>query len=223
MTQLRRRQRSPTPSPGGRACERIPGRPSSVDAELIRIDILRAARAAFIDNGYAGAGVEQIARQGGVAKITVYRRFGGKEQLFAEVAEQALREMHECFSATHTELTEVRPVLEHIVAQLDAWSRDVSLQAILQLVLREEERFPALVRRLQGEMDGLLATLAERIQTWQADGQVQTGDVQLAARQLIVLAAGTLHDLLSPERRMPAANWQSAVVRLLLQQWNSRA
>lgn len=55
------------------------------DAVATRAAILAAARRAFAEVGYDGAGVRQIARGAGVTAMLVNRYFGSKEQLFAEV------------------------------------------------------------------------------------------------------------------------------------------
>ncbi|HIT76386.1 MAG TPA: TetR/AcrR family transcriptional regulator [Candidatus Avipropionibacterium avicola] len=51
----------------------------------VRADLLRAAREAFLERGYAGTSVAEIARAAGFTKGAVYSNFGSKEALFAEV------------------------------------------------------------------------------------------------------------------------------------------
>src|SRR5258708_34464897 len=54
--------------------------------------ILRAARGAFLANGFGAVSMDAIAREAGVSKATIYAHFGSKEELFgavvADVAEQ---------------------------------------------------------------------------------------------------------------------------------------
>ena len=49
-----------------------------------------AAKRAFFDHGYAAAGIEAIAADAGVSKVTVYSHFGDKRSLFTAAVE------HEC-------------------------------------------------------------------------------------------------------------------------------
>ena len=50
--------------------------------------------AELIDNGYAGTTVERIARRAGIAKTTIYRRWGGLDGLLADLmAEHAEQEI----------------------------------------------------------------------------------------------------------------------------------
>ena len=57
--------------------------------EATKADILAAARIEFAKAGLAGARVDKIAEQSGANKRMIYHYFGGKEQLFAAVVEDA--------------------------------------------------------------------------------------------------------------------------------------
>jgi TetR/AcrR family transcriptional repressor of mexJK operon len=45
--------------------------------------ILRGAKTVFLKDGFAGSSMDDVAAQAGVSKMTVYRHFGSKEELFA--------------------------------------------------------------------------------------------------------------------------------------------
>ena len=49
-----------------------------------RIRILQQATEIFLDRGYAGATVDDIAQAAGVGKVAIYQHFGDKTELFAE-------------------------------------------------------------------------------------------------------------------------------------------
>jgi AcrR family transcriptional regulator len=59
------------------------------DSRATRAAILRAAREAFTQRGYDGAGVREIARAADVDTRLISRYFGSKEGLFAEVVDVA--------------------------------------------------------------------------------------------------------------------------------------
>ena len=66
----------------------VPIRPASSRAGLSdkkREAILQGAKAAFLKDGFGGASMDQVAALAGVSKMTVYRHFGSKEELFAGV------------------------------------------------------------------------------------------------------------------------------------------
>ncbi|HEY7263199.1 MAG TPA: TetR/AcrR family transcriptional regulator [Trebonia sp.] len=59
-----------------------------------RESVLRAVVDELNDNGYAGATVERVAERAGVAKTTIYRRWGSLDGLLADLmAEYAAREI----------------------------------------------------------------------------------------------------------------------------------
>jgi AcrR family transcriptional regulator len=59
------------------------------DAERTRSEILEVATREFAEHGLAGARVDEIAARTRTTKRMIYYYFGGKEQLFVEVLEQA--------------------------------------------------------------------------------------------------------------------------------------
>jgi AcrR family transcriptional regulator len=63
--------------------------PRRRDAAATRAAILRAARTAFTEHGYDGAGTREIARAADVDTRLIGKYFGSKEGLFAEVVDIA--------------------------------------------------------------------------------------------------------------------------------------
>ena len=61
-------------------------------AATTKAAILASARGAFARSGYDGVGVREIAAGAGVTAMLVNRYFGSKEQLFAAVAEDTMRD-----------------------------------------------------------------------------------------------------------------------------------
>ena len=56
--------------------------------------VLRAVVAELTENGYAGTTVEQVAQRAGIAKTTIYRRWGGLGGLLADLmAERAAQQI----------------------------------------------------------------------------------------------------------------------------------
>lgn len=58
-------------------------------SESKRASILRAARAAFLKDGFSRAAVAEIANMADVSTATLYKHFDSKEELFAAVAKDA--------------------------------------------------------------------------------------------------------------------------------------
>lgn len=56
-------------------------------------EVLDAARIVFARSGYANANVEDIAKEAGIAKGTIYLYFKSKEEIFAAILENGLNEL----------------------------------------------------------------------------------------------------------------------------------
>lgn len=67
-----------TPAPAGKPAP--PGRPKDMAK---RASILTAASKLFVQHGYGGVSMDQIAAEAGVSKLTVYSHYGDKDSLFA--------------------------------------------------------------------------------------------------------------------------------------------
>jgi AcrR family transcriptional regulator len=67
----------------------VAGHERTRDADRTRADILAVATREFADQGYAGARVDEIAAKTSTTKRMIYYYFGGKEQLYVAVLEQA--------------------------------------------------------------------------------------------------------------------------------------
>ena len=61
------------------------GRRGRSKSQVKRTAILRGAKAVFLAAGFGGANMDEVAARAGVSKMTVYRHFGSKEDLFAGV------------------------------------------------------------------------------------------------------------------------------------------
>jgi AcrR family transcriptional regulator len=56
-----------------------------------RVQLLDAAARAFLDRGFVGTSMEDVARNGGVSRLIVYRIFDSKHELYRAVLEQVNR------------------------------------------------------------------------------------------------------------------------------------
>ena len=61
------------------------------DAERTRADLLRVATEVFAEQGLSGARVDEIADRTRTTKRMIYYYFGGKEQLYLAVLDEAYR------------------------------------------------------------------------------------------------------------------------------------
>ncbi|MEW2609774.1 TetR/AcrR family transcriptional regulator [Streptomyces sp. NPDC047880] len=162
--------------------------PSGPRAELKRQAILRAARELFLREGF-GVGMDSIATEAGVSKVTVYNHFGSKEALFTAVITTALDEPLAGESSAALEgLAEAGDLRAALVEAARTWVHAVrtnhEVTALRNLVAAELHRFPELGEawRHRGTeshhpaVAGALRTLADQ-------GRLVIPDLQVAIIQ----------------------------------------
>jgi AcrR family transcriptional regulator len=76
------------------------------DKDRTRAEILRIAATEFARQGYAGARVDEIAARTSTTKRMIYYYFGGKEQLYVAVLEQAYSQIRDAELAIDVERLE---------------------------------------------------------------------------------------------------------------------
>ncbi len=65
-----------------------------------RLRVVTEARQLFVEHGFHATGVAQISDKSGVAVQQLYRDFGNKEGIVAEIVEQGIGELLQAFSVT---------------------------------------------------------------------------------------------------------------------------
>lgn len=161
-------------------------------------EILNAALEVFGAQGFSGARLEDIARQAGVSKGTLYLYFDSKDALFRDmirarivsVLEEGERELLGLDAST-------RVKLEMLIRRIWAVVGDPAMARIIKLVHGELNNFPELARFYYEEVilrvRALgLAVLAQGV----AAGEVRPEQAQFAARaipSLLVMGSKMLH------------------------------
>ena len=152
-------------------------------AEQTRQRILAAATSLFLSKGYAGATLQLIANEAGVAIETVYSRFRNKTNLLAAILEKAIVP-----SADGRNLFDL-PEIERIRSTRDQRSQVRLLAAFSRGIL--ERTHPAhCILRSAAEVDEHAAELQKRDMERRVDGQRIYVD--------LLLANGPLRKGLSP-------------------------
>ncbi|QHG88133.1 MULTISPECIES: TetR/AcrR family transcriptional regulator [Xanthomonas] len=171
-----------------------PGRPKDLGK---RAAILAAARALFMDQGYAGVSMDGIAALAGVSKLTVYSHFGDKESLFSEAIRAQCQQMmpDDLFNQAPTgalrdQLVEIAHAFFAMVSTESAISTHRMMMAPGTGDAHVREMFwNAGPKRTQ---QALAEFLAARV----ADGQLEIPDLPRAASQFFSLLKGELYALM---------------------------
>ncbi|OEJ40022.1 transcriptional regulator [Streptomyces agglomeratus] len=166
--------------------------PSGPRAALKRQAIVRAAREAFLREGF-GVGMDAIAAGAGVSKVTVYNHFGSKEALFTAVITEALDEPLGTASAAALEdLAEAEDLRTALVDAARTWvnalrtNQDVI--ALRNLVAAELHRFPELGKAWQGHgPEGHHPAVAGALRSLAEQGRLVIPDLETAIIQLYAL------------------------------------
>lgn len=155
--------------------------------------ILDAARTVFLRRGFGPASVDEIAAIAAISKVTLYKYFPSKEQLFTavigrdiETAERSSDDHLDTLAATSDLPRDLRAFAREFVATVTA----PDLLRMRRLVAAEAERFPDLARTWdeRGRLRGL-ETL-RRLFGSLADRGLLAGDMDVAAEQFLWLLLG---------------------------------
>ncbi len=143
-------------------------------------ELIDAARALFLENGYVATTLAQIARRAGLAERTVYVRFGTKATLFRRVVDQALVGDTQPIDFAHRPLTREAMTAQTLTERIHALA-DLSIGIaeragpLFEVATQAEGLEPELAQAAQ---DGRLATTALAQSFWRhanADGLLPDG------------------------------------------------
>ncbi|MEV0410415.1 TetR/AcrR family transcriptional regulator [Streptomyces sp. NPDC050448] len=162
--------------------------PTGARAARKREAILEAARTVFLREGF-GAGVDQLAAEAGVSKVTIYNHFGSKENLFNAVIGQTLDEALEVAqSVIQARLAESDDVRTDLLEACRTWVAGLTTPEVLALrnvIAGERHRFPELGATWQEEGPGRQhAALATALRRLDDRGLLRIPDMELAVLQL---------------------------------------
>ncbi|KUF10135.1 TetR/AcrR family transcriptional regulator [Pseudoponticoccus marisrubri] len=155
--------------------------------------VLDGAQAVFLRDGFEGASVDDIAREAGVSKATLYSYFPDKRLLFMEVASaQCRRQADEATVAMDSSLPP-RAVLRQVAERFLAFITSEMGQRIFRICVAEADRFPDLGRQFyqSGPMT-MRRALVDYLHTAQARGEIAAEDLDLAADQFAEMCKADL-------------------------------
>lgn len=155
--------------------------------------VIAGAQEVFLRDGFEGASVDEIAREAGVSKATLYSYFPDKRLLFMECAcAQCNRQADEAIVAIDFTRPprEVLPIAGRKL--LDFMLSDIG-QKIFRVCVAESDRFPELGQRFY-ESGPLLVrrALVSYFEVAQSRGEVVIDDIGLAADQFAELCKADL-------------------------------
>lgn len=108
--------------------------------------ILAAATEVFLQNGYLGASMDQVAARAAVSKQTVYKQFEDKEHLFAEIIDATTVEVVDRFAQAFAnaldQATDTRQAFRDLARRFLGSLMEPDVLRLRRLVIAEADRFP---------------------------------------------------------------------------------
>jgi len=165
------------------------GRPTAEELERRKLKVMEVATEMFVNRGYAGTTLLDIAKQAGVATRTLYQHFGDKEAIFREVI----------FARDNATID--KPTVEDdddlgsALTRAARYSLEVSLRTrsieLMRLMIAESARFPDLMgkvtntifTRFKANIAAVFRQLCER-------GLIPQGDHDQSAELFVDLMLG---------------------------------
>lgn len=157
-----------------------------------RRQILDGARKIFMDLGFDGASMNEIARSAGVSKGTLYVYFADKNRLFEAIVESEVLEQGKAvfnFDPGRDAETTLR---EFGTAYIELLCRPGGGSSI-RTVMAIAERMPEVGRRFyENVLEKTINRLADYLQAHVAPNDLAIDDIQFAAAQFLQLCQATL-------------------------------
>ncbi|NTJ44914.1 TetR/AcrR family transcriptional regulator [Agrobacterium larrymoorei] len=150
----------------------------------------------FRSKGFDASSMNDITREAGVSKGTIYVYFANKEDLFAALIDRHRSEFADSMRHTLEGSEEVRDGLWQFGMAFATRLIDTDMIPAMRSVLGVIDRMPKLSRRFfSAAPNNVKVVLEEFIRHHIQQGSLQVDDVELASRQFIELSTGTFFKL----------------------------
>ncbi|MBV8635232.1 MAG: TetR/AcrR family transcriptional regulator [Burkholderiaceae bacterium] len=154
-----------------------------------RASILNAARPILLRDGLGATTLDRVAAEGGIAKMTLYRHFPNKEELFAGLVNAACDEMRQLIE-NMTPPGIDQPVAKRLAGELRAFTSVLvapDALAIYRMIVADGWRSPELSRAFQ---QSGMQVIRQRISVLLEAGGVPGEKLASRAAEVIALALG---------------------------------
>ena len=145
----------------------------------------------FLERGYDGTSMEEIAAKAGVSKQTIYKHFADKQRLFTEIvlattgdANRVVALVADVLPKTHA----LKRDLTHLGRQFTTFLMDPQLLRLRRLVIANADRVPDLGRVwYERGFETALASLGSSFASLVKRGLLQMDDPIMAANHFVGL------------------------------------
>lgn len=152
--------------------------------------ILDAAQELFLSDGYAGVNLDRIAKSAGVARQTLYNRFGSKESVFRAMVDRHWSRLQVGRAADLGEggTRSAEAVLRRFAEAILEFVGENEQVGFIRLVVAESRRLPWIAEEFyRSGKEPLLQALVVQLERLAADGLIECRSTELAAHQFFGL------------------------------------
>jgi len=157
-----------------------------------RRQILDGAKKVFMDLGFDGASMGEIARSAGVSKGTLYVYFADKNRLFEAIVEEEMLDQQKVAFNFEPERDVATTLREFGQAYIELLCRPAGGSAI-RTVMAIAERMPDVGRRYYEQvLEKTIGRFASYLEAHVTAGELAVDDCELAASQFMVTCQASL-------------------------------
>lgn len=153
-----------------------------------RKDILTAAHARFMAEGYAGTGMEAIARDAMVSTATIYIYFPSKTALFKDIAQTAITHLKSRALDLITQSADGRNPLENCLLAAARFFSDLEARAFLRMMSTERARFSDCALSYADMIDQVFGAAIQELMLDEA-GTITLSEPALVSQQILAMVA----------------------------------
>jgi AcrR family transcriptional regulator len=176
-----------------RAAVRLGRPPKELEGE-VEERILDAARKVFLEHGFEGSSVDQIAVAARAGKPTIYTRIGDKRALFTAVVMRDVVGRIAQFKSDVATGEAIEQRLVQVAIAMLQWTLESDRMALLRLAIAEVNRFPEIASQVSRNAQQLSTEVAVRFLSEMAKTD-EIGRLPAFAPERIALTARAFLDL----------------------------
>jgi TetR/AcrR family transcriptional regulator, mexJK operon transcriptional repressor len=187
---------------------------SSTNHDPKRASILAAARKVFLSSGFQAASMEQVAAAAGASKVTIYSKFGSKQELFKAIVAEICEEILAIEIAVPETMESVQQGLTELAVDYARVLYDPDVLALVRLAIGENQA-PIDLGHLYYAAGPLRARrgLVELFTALSQAGDITVDDPALAADQFLALLQPQRYYVLLDRSALPPEEEISRVAR----------
>jgi AcrR family transcriptional regulator len=176
-----------------------------------RRQIVEGARAVFLERGFEGASMGEIARVAGVSKGTLYVYFQNKEELFCAIMD-AERRTHLAILQTLDGTAPLETVLRDVGEAVTGFLAEPIKIAGMRTAMGIAERMPEVGRAFyERGPNTIIRSVAGYLDAKVAAGEIAVPDTTIAATQFLDMCQSTLLRPLLFGCEIPAAELRARI------------